>query len=128
MHHCFHFCLFAFYHISAAHQNPILIQTNESQGRRIKIKQKGMWALFLSEKENCFTFTITAFPGQADYFTVNLTNPWTPEIFLECHCVATKPTNSHGNWFGALWLACMFTTQSTLLKYFRRLQFSEFDR
>ena len=50
IHHCFHFCLFAFYHISAAHQNPILIQTNESQGRRIKINQKGMGALLWKRK------------------------------------------------------------------------------
>ena len=67
---------------------------------------------------------------------------WVPEIYLECYFVARrKPTkykklncNSHGNKFVVfrfahlsctlLWLV---TTQSTVWKFFRCSQFSEFD-
>ena len=80
-------------------------------GKKDKDKPKRYGSVIMKKK---IAFLSPSQPFQVkhtatDYFTVNVTNPWTPEIFLECHCVATKPTNSHGNWFGALWLACMFT-------------------
>ena len=76
-------------------------------------------------------------------FTVKLTKPWTPEIFLECYCVAKRKPIRHEKsrpqtativslWF--LWFAhmswtllWMVTTQSILLKIFSHSWFSEFD-
>ena len=75
-------------------------------------------------------------------FTVKLTKPWTPEIFMECFCVAErepvrrekpKPQTTRivSLWFcglptswTSLWLV---TTQSTFLKFFSHSRFSAFD-
>ena len=83
-------------------------------------------------------------------FTVKLTKPWTPEIFMGCFCVAKRrPVRSEkpkpqttrivSLWFCGL-LTCLelhcdwslhnhrlVTTQSTFLKFFSHLRFSAFD-